>query len=144
VSDTPRTRRGLFLLALAATVSACAAPEPEAPVVVADPDPDPEQVYTPGPIPWANLTDEHKRRARQALTRLGEDIPDDETLQARWMIMSPAQQRFMIRRPPPPPPPPRRTGRGRAPARGGTTGTRGRTPARRSSAPATTTRQRRR
>ncbi len=118
MSHAPVTRRAV-LLGLLATLSACAAPEPE-PLVITDPDPDPEQVYTPGPIPWANLTEEHKRRARQGLTRLGEDVPDDETLQARWMIMPPAQQRFMIRRPPPPPPPPRRTpARGaRAPARG--------------------------
>jgi hypothetical protein len=89
-------------------------------VVSADPDPDPETVYTPGPIIWENLTDEHKRRARQGLTRLGEDVPDDATLQARWMLMPPAQQRYLIRRPPPPPPPPRvvRRGRGRAPVRG--------------------------
>ena len=122
MSQPPVTRRAL-LLGLLAALSACAAPEPE-PVVIVDPDPDPEQVYTPGPIPWANLTEEHKRRARQALTRLGESVPDDETLQARWMLMPPAQQRFMIRRPPPPPPPPpRRTTttttqqRPRAPAR---------------------------
>jgi hypothetical protein len=117
------TRRA-FLLGLLATLSACATPEPE-PVVIADPDPDPEQVYTPGPIPWANLTEEHKRRARQGLSRLGEDVPDDETLQARWMIMSPAQQRFMIRRPPPPPPPPRRV-QTRAARRTTTTRTSGR------------------
>ena len=123
------TRRAL-LLAMLAALGACASPEPAAPPVVDDPDPDPETVYTPGPIHWANLTDEHKRRARQALARIGENVPDDETLQARWMIMSPAQQRFMIRRPPPPPPPPRR-GRGRT-----TTRTRQRT--------TTTTRTRRR
>ncbi|MBR0675704.1 hypothetical protein GXW77_05885, partial [Roseomonas alkaliterrae] len=99
------TRRAL-LLAMLAALGACAAPEPPTPTVPSDPDPDPETVYTPGPIPWANLTEEHKRRARQALTRLGEDIPDEETLQARWMTMSPAQQRYMIRRPPPPPPRP--------------------------------------
>ena len=131
MSGSPTGRRAL-LLALLAGVAACAAPEPETPAPVADPDPDPEEVYSPGAIPWANLTDELKRRARQGLTRLGEDIPDEETLQARWLTMSPAQQRYMIRRPPPPPPRPTR-----APARG-------RTPARRGSAPATTTRQRRR
>ena len=131
MSGSPTGRRAL-LLALLAGVAACAAPEPETPAPVADPDPDPEEVYSPGPIPWANLTDEHKRRARQGLTRLGEDIPDEETLQARWLTMSPAQQRYMIRRPPPPPPRPTR-----APARGST-------PARRGAAPAATTRQRRR
>jgi hypothetical protein len=127
------TTRRMFLLGLVATLAACA-PEPQPVTVITEPDPDPESVYTPGPIPWENLTEEHKRRARQALTRLGEDVPDDATLQARWMIMSPAQQRFMIRRPPPPPPPPRRTARGRgAPP-----------PPPRRAAPATTTRARRR
>lgn len=131
MSGSPTGRRAL-LLALLAGLAACAAPEPETPVPDPDPDPDPEEVYSPGPIPWANLTDEHKRRARQGLTRLGEDIPDEETLQARWLTMSPAQQRYMIRRPPPPPPRPTR-----APVRGST-------PARRSAAPATTPQQRRR
>ncbi len=97
--------RRAFLLAVLAALGACAAPEPPAPVVAEpDPDPDPEQVYSPGAISWAELTDEHKRRARAALTRVGESVPDDDALQARWMTMSPAQQRFMIRRPPPPPP----------------------------------------
>ncbi len=128
------TTRRWLLLGLVATVAACA-PDAEPVTVITEPDPDPETVYTPGPIPWSNLTEEHKRRARQALTRLGEDVPDDETLQARWMIMSPAQQRFMIRRPPPPPPPPRRG----TPARG-----RGAPPPPRRAAPATTTRARRR
>lgn len=102
----PAGARRALLLALLGALSACAGPEgPAATAPVADPDPDPEQVYSPGPIPWENLTEEHKRRARQALTRLGEDIPDEATLQARWLTMSPAQQRYMIRRPPPPPPP---------------------------------------
>ncbi len=127
----PLTRRA-GLLALLAGLSACATPPPPAPVVPADPDPDPETVYTPGPIPWENLTEEHKRRARQGLTRLGEDVPDDATLQARWMITPPAQQRFLIRRPPPPPPRPVARGRGQ-PGRG--TPARG-TPARGTAAPA--------
>lgn len=134
MSRRPPGRRAA-LLGFLAMLGACATPEPPATVAPPDddPDPDPERVYTPGPIPWANLTDEHKRRARQVLTRLGEDIPDEETLQARWLIMSPAQQRFSIRRPPPPPPPPRRSTRG------------GRTPARSSRpAPATTRTRRRR
>lgn len=114
------TRRAL-LLAMLAGVGACAAPEPEPTPPVAD-DPDPETVYTPGPIPWSDLTEEHKQRARQGLARIGEDIPDDETLQPRWILMSPAQQRFMIRRPPPPPPPPRRV-QTRAPQRTTTTRT---------------------
>ena len=123
----PVIGRRAGLRALLAGLAARAAPEPPAPVVPADPDPDPETVYTPGPIPWDNLTEEHKRRARQGLTRLGEDVPDDATLQARWMIMPPAQQRYLIRRPPPPPPP-RAAARGRGtPARG--TPARGTTPA---------------
>lgn len=103
------------LLALLAGLGACAAPEPPAPAVMPSDDPEPERVYSPGPIPWSELSDEHKRRARAGLARIGDPVDDDETLQARWMIMSPAQQRFMIRRPPPPP---ARTARGpaRAPA----------------------------
>lgn len=105
---TRRFGRRAGLLALLAGLSACAQPEPPAPVVTAPADPEPERVYAPGPIAWADLSEEHKRRARATLTRMGEDAPDDdETLQARWMIMSPAQQRFMIRRPPPPRPPAR-------------------------------------
>lgn len=112
----PTMGRRALLLALLASLGACAAPEEPAPVIT-DPDPDPEQVYRPGPISWADLTDEHKRRARQALTRMGESVPDDDTLQARWMTMSPAQQRFMVRRPPPPAP-------ARPAARGRSTNTR--------------------
>lgn len=137
----PLTRRAL-LLALLGALAACATPDPTPPAPPADPDPDPERVYSPGPIPWANLTDEHKRRARQALTRLGEDIPDDATLQARWMTMSPAQQRFMIRRTPPPQPRPAARGRGRAPVRGRAPA-RATTPARRTTTTTTTTRRRR-
>lgn len=138
----PVIGRRAGLLALLAGLAACAAPEPPAPVLPADPDPDPETVYTPGPIPWDNLTEEHKRRARQGLTRLGEDVPDDATLQARWMIMPPAQQRYLIRRPPPPPPPRQaERGRGRtAPARG--TAQRGTAPARRTAAPSPPPRRR--
>jgi hypothetical protein len=132
----PVTGRRALLLAMLAGLSACAAPAPPpAPVVPADPDPDPESVYTPGAIPWENLTDEHKRRARQGLTRLGEDVPDDATLQARWMIMPPAQQRYMIRRPPPPPPRVVPRGRGRAPARGAAPARRGAAPPRRTPPP---------
>lgn len=114
----PAMGRRALLLAVLAALGACAAPEPPPPVVV-NADPDPEQVYRPGAISWFDLTDEHKRRARQALTRIGEAVPDDDTLQARWLTMSPAQQRFLIRRPPPPAPPARHTtARGRTPARG--------------------------
>jgi hypothetical protein len=115
---TQRFGRRAGLLALLAGLSACAAPTP-APVVPAVPeltgDPDPEDVYSPGPIAWAELTDEHKRRARAALGRMGEDVPDDDAeLQARWLIMSPAQQRYVIRRPPPPPRPARPVARARS------------------------------
>lgn len=95
------------LLALLAGLAACAAPEPPAPVVVEPTDPEPERVYSPGRIAWADLSEEHKRRARAGLVRGGESpdaVDEDEELQARWMIMSPAQQRFLIRRPPPPRP----------------------------------------
>ncbi|MBW6400103.1 hypothetical protein KPL78_19750 [Roseomonas sp. HJA6] len=106
-------RAGLF--ALLAALSACATPpEPEQPVATAPPeDPEPERVYSPGAISWADLSEEHKRRARAGLARIGDPVDDDETLQARWMIMSPAQQRYLIRRPPPPParPAPSRTTR---------------------------------
>ena len=115
-------RAGLF--ALLAALSACAEPpEAEQPVVTAPPqDPEPERVYSPGAIPWADLSDEHKRRARAGLARIGDPVDDDETLQARWMIMSPAQQRYLIRRPPPPPArPARRTTPSRSTRRGTTT-----------------------
>ena len=124
-------RAGLF--ALLAGLSACAAPEPPAPVVAAPADPEPERVYAPGPIAWSDLSDEHKRRARAALARIGDPVDDDETLQARWMIMPPAQQRFLIRRPPPPRPParsrqaPAHRARSRAPAARTTTPPRRRT-----------------
>lgn len=95
-------RAGLF--ALLAGLSACAAPEPPPPPVVVSPDPEPERVYSPGRIAWADLSDEHKRRAHAGLARMGDPVDEDESLQARWMIMSPAQQRFLIRRPPPPAP----------------------------------------
>jgi len=128
-----RFGRRAGLLALLAGLSACATQAPQ-PVAVTAPvpegDPDPEDVYSPGPIPWADLTEEHKRRARVALGRLGEDVPDDDAaLQARWIIMPPAQQRYVIRRPPPPPPRPVQRGRTSAPAR------RTATPARRPAPP---------
>ena len=96
------------LLGLLAALAACAAPEPPPPEVLPSADPDPDRVYAPGAIAWADLSEEHKRRARAGLVRIGESpdsVDEDEELQARWMIMSPAQQRFLIRRPPPPPRP---------------------------------------
>lgn len=135
---TRRFGRRAGLLALLLGLSACATEE-AAPVatVVQDPDPDPEDVYSPGAIPWADLTEEHKRRARAALSRLGEDVPDDATLQARWLLMPPAQQRYVIRRPPPPPSRPVASGRTRA---RGSSSRRTTAPARRTAAPPRRTR----
>ncbi|MBR0672826.1 hypothetical protein [Neoroseomonas soli] len=134
MSDGPLRRRAL-LLALLTGVAACAQPEPPAPVVTTPAEPEPERVYAPGAIAWSDLSDDHKRRARQGLTRLGEDVPDDETLQARWMTLPPAQQRYLIRRPPPPAPARRPAAqRGRTPARGHAPA-RTTTPARRTTTP---------
>ncbi len=64
------TRRA-FLLAVLAALSACAEQAAPPPVATGpDPDPEPEDVYCPGAIPWADLTEEHKRRARRALARM--------------------------------------------------------------------------
>jgi len=112
-------RRRLFCLLPLALVTACAdtAPQP----VTTDPAPqEPERVYSPGPISWDQLSEEHRRRARVMLARQGEAVPDDEeALRARWEAMSPAQQRFVIRRPQPMSPP-RDAG---TPARGSARGT---------------------
>ena len=55
-------RAGLF--ALLASLSACATPDAEPVATAPEPeqDRDPEDVYSPGAIPWSDLTEEHKRR----------------------------------------------------------------------------------
>lgn len=92
-------RRRLFCLLPLAALAACAQEQP--PPVTTEPEgPEPERVYSPGPIPWEQLSEEHRRRARQMLARHQEAVPEDEdALRARWDAMSPAQQRFVIRRP---------------------------------------------
>ncbi|MCA3403774.1 MAG: hypothetical protein INF76_09410 [Roseomonas sp.] len=67
---------------------------------------EPEQVFAPGPIPWDRLTEDQKRRARDAMRRLGYDTSSEEAIIRQWDTLPPAKQRFAIRRPPPPPPPP--------------------------------------
>jgi hypothetical protein len=91
-------RRRLFCLLPLAILAACA--ETETAPVTAEPSPEPERVYSPGPIPWEQLSEEHRRRARMMLARHGEAVPEDEeALRVRWGAMSPAQQRFAIRAP---------------------------------------------
>lgn len=90
-------RRRLFCLLPIALLAACE----EQPAAPTQPEaPDVERVYSPGPIAWEQLSDEHRRRARQMLARHQEAVPEDEdALRARWNAMSPAQQRFAIRQP---------------------------------------------
>lgn len=90
-------RRRLFCLLPIALLAACE----EQPATTAQPEaPDVERVYSPGPIPWEQLSEEHRRRARMMLARHQEAVPEDEdALRARWAAMSPAQQRFAIRAP---------------------------------------------
>jgi len=145
---TARFGRRAGLMALLAGLAACAQQPPEeqppaTPVLV---DPEPERVYSPGAISWADLSDEHKRRASATLARMGDPVEDEATLQARWMLMSPAQQRYLIRRPPPPPARPAASSRSsRGSARRGTTPQRGRQSPQRNSTPqrSGTTQQRR-
>ena len=101
-------KRRFFLLAL--LPAACAKPN-QAPLVVAPPlDEEPEQVFAPGPIAWDRLNEDQKRRARDAMRRLGYDTSSEEAVMRQWNALPPAKQRFAIRRPPPPPPaPPART-----------------------------------
>lgn len=90
-------RRRLFCLLPLVALAACEEPQP----VVTEPQgPEPERVYSPGPISWDQLSEEHRRRARQMIARHQESVPDDDAaLRARWDAMSPAQQRFAIRAP---------------------------------------------
>jgi hypothetical protein len=98
-------KRRFFLLAL--LPAACAQPNQAPPVTTAPPVEEPEQVFAPGPIAWDRLNEDQKRRAREAMRRLGYDTSSEEAVIRQWNALPPAKQRFAIRRPPPPPPPPR-------------------------------------
>jgi hypothetical protein len=101
-------KRRFFLLAL--LPAACAQPNQAPPVTAAPPVEEPEQVFAPGPIAWDRLSEDQKRRARDAMRRLGYDTSSEEAVIRQWNALPPAKQRFAIRRPPPPPPaPPART-----------------------------------
>jgi hypothetical protein len=101
-------KRRFFLLAL--LPAACAQPNQAPPVTTAPPVEEPEQVFAPGPIAWDRLNEDQKRRARDAMRRLGYDTSSEEAVIRQWNALPPAKQRFAIRRPPPPPPaPPART-----------------------------------
>jgi hypothetical protein len=97
-------KRRFFLLAL--LPAACAQPKQAPPVTTAPPVEDPEQVFAPGPIAWDRLNEDQKRRARDAMRRLGYDTSSEEAVIRQWNALPPAKQRFAIRRPPPPPPAP--------------------------------------
>ena len=99
-------KRRFFLLAL--LPAACAEPNQAPPVTAAPLPEEPEQVFAPGPIPWDRLTEDQKRRARDAMRRLGYDTSSEEAIIRQWNALPPAKQRFAIRRPPPPPAPPAR------------------------------------
>jgi hypothetical protein len=99
-------KRRLFLLALLPT--ACTQPNQPPPVTAAPPAEEPEQVFAPGPIAWDRLNEDQKRRARDAMRRLGYDTSSEEAIIRQWNALPPAKQRFAIRRPPPPPAPPAR------------------------------------
>jgi len=95
-------KRRFFLLAL--LPAACAQPN-QAPTATTAPLPEePEQVFAPGPIAWDRLNEDQKRRARDAMRRLGFDTSSEEAIMRQWAALPPAKQRFAIRRPPPPPP----------------------------------------
>ena len=98
-------KRRFFLLAL--LPAACAQPNQAPPVTAAPPAEEPEQVFAPGPIAWDRLNEDQKRRARDAMRRLGYDTSSEEAIIRQWQALPPAKQRFAIRRPPPPRPPPR-------------------------------------
>lgn len=99
-------KRRLLLLAL--LPAACAQPNQPPPVTTAPPAEEPEQVFAPGPIAWDRLSEDQKRRARDAMRRLGYDTSSEEAIIDQWNALPPAKQRFAIRRPPPPPAPPAR------------------------------------
>ncbi|MCA3276761.1 MAG: hypothetical protein ING16_10115 [Roseomonas sp.] len=96
-------KRRFFLLAL--LPAACAQPNQAPPVTTAPPMEEPEQVFAPGPIAWDRLNEDQKRRAREAMRRLGYNTSSEEAVIRQWGALPPAKQRFAIRRPPPPPPP---------------------------------------
>lgn len=96
-------KRRFFLLAL--LPAACAQPNPPPPVTTAPAVEEPEQVFAPGPIAWDRLNEDQKRRARDAMRRLGYDTSSEEAIMRQWNALPPAKQRFAIRRPPPPPAP---------------------------------------
>lgn len=98
-------KRRFFLLAL--LPAACAQPNQAPPVTAAPPAEEPEQVFAPGPIAWDRLNEDQKRRARDAMRRLGYDTSSEEAVIRQWQALPPAKQRFAIRRPPSPRPPPR-------------------------------------
>ena len=100
-------KRRFFLLAL--LPAACAQPNQAPPVLAPPLDEEPEQVFAPGPIAWDRLNEDQKRRARDAMRRLGYDTSSEEAVIRQWNALPPAKQRFAIRRPPPPPAPPART-----------------------------------
>jgi hypothetical protein len=97
-------KRRFFLLAL--LPAACAQPNQAPPVLAPPLDEEPEQVFAPGPIAWDRLNEDQKRRARDAMRRLGYDTSSEEAVIRQWNALPPAKQRFAIRRPPPPPPAP--------------------------------------
>lgn len=97
-------KRRFLLLAL--LPAACAQPNQTPPVTAAPPAEEPEQVFAPGPIAWDRLSEDQKRRARDAMRRLGYDTSSEEAIIRQWNALPPAKQRFAIRRPPPPPAPP--------------------------------------
>jgi hypothetical protein len=99
-------KRRFFLLAL--LPAACAQPNQSPPVTAAPPAEEPEQVFAPGPIAWDRLSEDQKRRARDAMRRLGYDTSNEEAIIRQWNALPPAKQRFAIRRPPPPPAQPAR------------------------------------
>ena len=80
-------RRRLFCLLPLALLAACE----EQPAAVQPEVTDSERVYSPGPIAWEQLSDEHRRRARMMLARHQEAVPEDEdALRTRWNALSPA------------------------------------------------------